>query len=129
MNNDRIPLAAGDELPPLPVSVGVAANDRYWAGAGIEHPARRAGVLYPPLAANLTILLVQQLVDEPLLHTAQRLVCHAAALAPADLLVRGRCVRRFSRRGRDYAVIEAHVEGPDGTTLWTSTATFTPVRR
>ena len=125
------PLAAwpeGATLPPLPVAVSEAANDRYWAGAGIEPASHPAGLLYPPMAANLTILAVQQAVDEPLLHTGQRLRCHRALPAPAGLLVRGRCVRRFEQRGRDDAVVEAEIEGPDGAPLWSSVATFTPVR-
>ena len=121
-------LAVGAEAPALPVTVSRAANDRYWAGVGIEHPARAAGVLFPPMAANLTVLWVQQLVDEPLLHTAQRLVCHARAAAPADLVVHGRVAERFTRRGREYAVVEAVVVEAAGAALWTSTATFTTVR-
>ena len=128
MNRELTAWAEGAALPPLPVRVGEAANDRYWAGAGIEPAARPAGLLYPPMAANLTILAVQQVVDEPLLHTAQRLRCHRALLAPADLVVRGRCARRFEKRGRSYAVVEAEIDGPDGGPLWTSIATFTPVR-
>jgi hypothetical protein len=121
-------LRLGAELGPMPVTVSAAANDRYWEGAGLDSPARRAGVLYPPLAANLTILLVQRHVTQPLLHTAQRLVCHARGDAPADLVVQGRLLRRYEKRGRDYAVVEAEVTMSDGAALWTSTATFTPVR-
>jgi hypothetical protein len=121
-------LRLGAELGPMPLTVSAAANDRYWEGAGLDPPARRAGVLYPPLAANLTILLVQRHVTQPLLHTAQRLVCHARGGAPADLVVHGRLLRRYEKRGRDYAVVEAEVTTSDGAALWTSTATFTPVR-
>ena len=128
MNSAWAALSEGAELPPLPVAVSEAANDRYWAGAGIDPSARPPGVLFPPMAANLTILAVQQAVGEPLLHTAQRLRSHRSLPAPADLVVRARCVRRFDKRGRDYAVVEAEVEGPDGRPLWTSVATFTPVR-
>ena len=128
MNRELTAWAEGAALPPLPVRVGEAANDRYWAGAGIEPASHPAGLLYPPMAANLTILAVQQAVDEPLLHTGQRLRCHRALPAPAGLLVRGRCVRRFEQRGREYAVVEAEIEGPDGAPLWSSVATFTPVR-
>jgi len=91
------------------------------------HPARAAGRLYPPMAANLTILLVQTVVAEPLLHTAQRLVCHRAADAGTELLVAGEVASRFTRRGREYAVVDASITLPDGELLWTSQATFTPV--
>jgi hypothetical protein len=129
MNTGLVALPEGAILPPLPIAVSEPANARYWAGAGIEPGARPDGVLYPPMAANLTILAVQQVVDEPLLHTAQHLICHRALPAPADLVVRARCARRFEKRGRDYAVVEAEVDGPDGALLWTSVATFTPVRQ
>jgi hypothetical protein len=122
-------LAEGTELGPLPLTVGEAANDRYWAGAGIDHPARRAGFLYPPMAANLTILLVQTQLPLPMLQTAQRLECHRAGRAPADLVVTGVVAQRFAKRGREYMVVEATVGVVDEAPLWTSVATFTPVTR
>ncbi len=121
-------LRVGAALPRLPVAVSVAANDRYWAGAAIEHPARAARLLYPPMAANLTILAVGQVVEEVLLHTRQRLVCHATASAPEDLEVRAAVTDRFEKRGRSYLVVEADVATAAGTRLWTSVATFTPAR-
>jgi hypothetical protein len=128
MNRRLGEVSEGAALEPLRLSLSAAANDRYWEGAGIDHPARRARVLYPPLAANLTILLVQGRVDEALLHTEQRLVCHRGAQAPVDLVVEGRVARRFVKRGRDYAVVEATVTTGAGELLWTSVSTFTPVR-
>lgn len=119
-------LAEGVELGPLRLAVGEAANDRYWAGAGVEHPAREAGALYPPMAANLTILLVQTQLATPLLHTAQRLECHGRAVAPADLVVNGVVTARFAKRDREYMVVEAVVSRGEEP-LWTSVATFTPV--
>src|SRR5262245_475403 len=38
---------AGTELGPLRVTVSPAANERYWASAGVDHPALREGALYP----------------------------------------------------------------------------------
>ena len=111
------------------MTVSAAANDRYWEGAGIEHPARAAGLLYPPMAANFTILLFQTVADRPLLHTAQRLVCHRSAHAEVELTVTGRVLDRFEKREREYAVVEAEVSLPTGDPLWTSTATFTEVQR
>src|SRR4051794_41820825 len=67
---------AGTELRPLRITVSAAANERYWASAGVDHPALRQGALYPPVAANLTILLFQTVATRPLLHTSQRLVSH-----------------------------------------------------
>ena len=118
-------LTVGDDLGPLVVELSEAANDRSWAAAGIDHPARTAGALYPPFAANLTIMAVQTVVARPLLQTAQLLVCHRQARAGVALTVRGRVTDRFEKRGRDYAVIDATVLLPDDDPLWTSRATFT----
>ena len=114
----------GTRLGPLVVSVSKAANQRYWASAGVDHPALRQGALYPPLAANLTVLLFQTVTDRPLLHTAQRLVSHRRGKAGSELTVTGSVTVRYEKRGRDYAVVEAVVALPGGESLWTSRATF-----
>jgi acyl-coenzyme A synthetase/AMP-(fatty) acid ligase len=117
-------LPAGTALGPVTYTVSRAANERYWHSAAVDHPLLRAGALYPPLAANLTVLLFQRAVPEPLLHTAQRLVCHRRASAGVTLTVTGVLAQRFEKRGREYAVVEAEIALPDGSPLWTSTATF-----
>ena len=117
-------VTVGTTFGPVTYAVSEAANDRYWEGAGIEHPARDAGVLYPPMAANLTILAVQTVAPDPLLHTEQTLVAHTSAQAPADLEVRGAVTRRFAKRGREYLEVTTVVATDDGTHLWTSIATF-----
>lgn len=114
----------GTVLGPVAFTVSAAANERYWSAAGIDHPALRRGALYPPLAANLTILLFQTVIDRPMIQTAQRLVCHRRGEVGAELTVRGAVVERYEKRGREYAVVEATVELPGGDPLWTSTATF-----
>jgi hypothetical protein len=114
----------GTALGPLRVTVSAAANERYWASAGVDHEALRNGALYPPIAANLTILLFQTVATLPLLHTSQRLVAHRRGNAGAELTVTGTVTDRYEKRGRDYAVIHAVVALPDGEPLWTSTATF-----
>jgi hypothetical protein len=114
----------GTELGPLQITVSPAANERYWGSAGADHPLLRHGALYPPIAANLTILLFQTVARRPLLHTAQRLVCHRRGEAGAELSVTGVIAERYEKRGREYAVVEAVVALPDGDPIWTSTATF-----
>jgi hypothetical protein len=116
--------AVGTELGPLQITVSPAANERYWGSAGADHPLLRQGALYPPIAANLTILLFQTVATRPLLHTAQRLVCHRRGEAGTELSVTGTVAERYEKRGREYAVVEAVVALPDGEALWTSTATF-----
>jgi hypothetical protein len=116
--------AVGTALGPLRITVSAAANERYWASAGVDHPALREGALYPPVAANLTILLFQTVATRPLLHTAQRLVSHRRGGAGSELTVTGTVLDRYEKRGREYAVVHAVIALPDGKPLWTSTATF-----
>jgi hypothetical protein len=117
-------LAVGDRFGPLTLAISRAANERYWAAAGVDHPALRAGALYPPIAANLTILAVQTVVDQALLQTAQRVVSHRRADADVELTVTGTVTDRYEKRGREYAVVTADITLPDGSALWTSVATF-----
>jgi len=114
----------GTDLGPLRITVSAAANERYWASAGVDHPALREGALYPPVAANLAILLFQTVATRPLLHTSQRLVSHRRGEAGSELTVTGTVVDRYEKRGREYAVVDAVIALPDGQPLWTSTATF-----
>jgi acyl dehydratase len=80
------------------------------------------------MAANLTILLVQQQAPEALLHAEQSLASLGLAEADVDLVVNGLVAERFEKRGRDYAVIDATVAAAGGDQLWQSRATFTPTR-
>jgi hypothetical protein len=118
-------LAAGTALEPLSLAISEAANDRYWDGAGVEHPLRHAGALYPLIAANLTILTFGRLCPDAMIQTRQRLVCHRRADAPATLRTTGSVSERYERRGRAYVVIEATV-WVDDARLWSSTVHFTP---
>ena len=109
---------------PVRYPISEAANDRYWEGAGIDHPARRSGLLYPPMAANLTIIGLQTVAPAPLLHTAQRLIAHRAVTAPVDVVVTGSITDRTHKRGREYLEVTAEITTADGEPLWTSIATF-----
>jgi hypothetical protein len=121
-------VAEGDSLGPFEVTVSEAANERYWRAAGVEHPALAAGTLYPPIAANLTILMFQQHCPHAMIQTHQRLRCHRSERAGAPLVVTGRVVARYLKRERDYVDIEAVVHTADQPhePLWTSNVTFTP---
>jgi len=118
-------LGAGTTLEPLTLEISEAANDRYWDGAGVDHPLRRAGALYPLIAANLTILTFGRLCPDAMIQTRQALVCHRRANAPAALRTTGRVTECYERRGRSYVVVEATV-WVDDDRLWTSTVHFTP---
>ena len=121
-------LRPGQELGPLRLTVSEAANERYWRAAGVDHPRLRAGALYPPIAANLTILCFQLTVPDAMIQTRQRLRCHRAVLAGGELVTTGRVVDRYEKRGRDYVDLEARVvtsDAPDAP-LWDSWVTFTP---
>jgi hypothetical protein len=119
-------LAVGTPVGPFTVAVSRAANERYWTAAGADHPVLRAGALYPPIAANLTVLTVQTVYEGALLQTAQRIVAHRRADAGTELTTTGAVTERFEKRGRDYAVVTADITLPDGDLLWTSIATFSP---
>ncbi len=118
-------LTVGDSFGPVEYDVSASANDRYWRGAGVEHPLRGAGLLYAPMAANLTILALQTVAPAPLLHTRQRLTSHRAAMAPATIIVTGTVTDRYERRGREYLEVTAELS-VNGEALWTSIATFIP---
>jgi hypothetical protein len=121
-------LAPGAPIGPFRLTVSAAANERYWRAAGVEHPALRAGALYPPIAANLTVLAFQERCPEPVIQTRQRLVCHRRADAGTELEVLGEVTARYDKRGRTYVDIEVTVSGADDPArpLWTSAVTFTP---
>ncbi len=115
----------GQRLGPVTFAVSGTANERYWAAAGVEHPLRAAGALYPPMGANLTILLFQTVYPRPMLQTTQRLVCHQRADADQTVSVTGMVAQRYEKRGREYAVIQAVIALEDQSPLWTSIVTFT----
>ncbi len=114
----------GTPVGPFTVAISPAANERYWASAGVDHPALRAGALYPPIAANLTVLATQTVVDRALIQTVQRIVSHRQAAAGVELTVTGAVTDRYEKRGREYAVVTVDITLPDGSLLWSSVATF-----
>jgi hypothetical protein len=121
-------LEAGTPLPPLQLTISAAANERYWRAAGVDHPALAAGTLYPPIAANLTVLCFGQACTEPVIQTRQRLRCHRRAQAGSELHTTGRVTAQYENRGRRYVDVEAVVattDAPDDP-LWTSEVSFTP---
>jgi len=121
-------LRAGQALEPLRLTVSAAANERYWRAAGVSHPRLAAGALYPPIAANLTILCFQQTVPDAMIQTRQRLKCHRIAGVGVELRATGLVVDRYEKRGREYVDIEARVVTADAldAPLWDSWVTFTP---
>jgi hypothetical protein len=128
LSNTWSSLAPDQPLGPMRLTISVAANERYWRAAGVDHPLLRAGALYPPIAANLTVLCFQQTCPDAMIQTRQRLKSHRIAQAGTDLVTFGRVVARYEKRGRDYVDIEVAVittDAPDQP-LWTSWVTFTP---
>jgi hypothetical protein len=128
LSNAWAELVPEQPLGPMRLAISPAANERYWRAAGVDHPALRAGALYPPIAANLTILCFQQTCPDAMIQTRQRLKCHRVVQAGAELITFGRVVTRYEKRGREYVDIEVAVivaSEPDQP-LWTSWVTFTP---
>jgi hypothetical protein len=131
MNNISRPfadMAAGTALPELRVTVSAAANERYWRAAGVQHPSLEAGALYPPIAANLTVLCFAQVCPDAMIQTRQRLRCHRIAPAGAELVTRGQVTDRYEKRGRIYVDVATTVTTTDApaTPLWSSEVSFTP---
>src|SRR5262249_49864689 len=112
----------------LALTISPAANERYWRAAGVDHPALRAGALYPPIATNLTVLLFGQACSDPVIQTRQRLECHDRADAGSELVARGSVVDVYETRGRAYVDVEAVIStrATPHVPLWTSTVSFTP---
>jgi hypothetical protein len=118
----------GTVLGPFACTVSAAANERYWRAAGVSHPALEAGALYPPIAANLTILMFLETCPHPMIQTSQVLQCHRAVDAGTPLVVTGHVTARYEKRGRAYVDVEANIAtaaAPDEP-VWTSTVSFTP---
>jgi len=121
-------LTAGTPLPLLRLTVSPEANERYWRAAGVSHPVLAAGALYPPIAANLTVLCFGQVCPEPVIQTRQRLRCHRRTDAGIELRTTGRVTAQYEKRGRRYVDVEAIVataDAPDDP-LWISQVSFTP---
>jgi hypothetical protein len=122
-------LMPGTLLEPLHVTVSPAANERYWRSAGVDHPALAAGALYPPIAANLTVLCFAQVCPDAMIQTRQLLRCHRRVEAGAELVTTGRVSRRYDKRDRTYVDVETTVATADAPLqpVWTSEVSFTPV--
>src|SRR5271154_2026899 len=121
-------LTAGRPLGPMRLRISTAANERYWRAAGVDHPLLGGGALYPPIAANLTVLCFQQTCPDAMIQTRQRLKCYRIAASGSELLTTARVVDRYDKRGREYVDIEATIttaDAPDSA-LWESWVTFTP---
>jgi hypothetical protein len=121
-------LTPGTVLEPLRITISAAANERYWRAAGVDHPALAAGALYPPIAANLTVLCFGQLCPDAMIQTRQTLHCHRRVDAGVELVTTGRITERYEKRDRVYVDVETTVataDAPDDP-LWTSEVSFTP---
>lgn len=121
-------LAAGLDLGRLVLAISPAANERYWRAAGLDHPALRAGALYPPIATNLTVMLFGATCPDPVIQTSQRLRCHRRAAAGSELITTGRVTDRYEKRGREYVDVHTEITTADAPdlALWSSDVSFTP---
>jgi hypothetical protein len=118
----------GTRLGPLRVVVSATANERYWRAAGVDHPALAGGALYPPIAANLTVLCFAQSCPDAMIQTRQYLRCHRIVPAGAELVTTGQVARRYEKRGRAYIDVDTVVTTSDAADdpVWTSSVSFTP---
>ena len=121
-------MVPGTELGPFRVTVSAAANERYWRAAGIDHPTLAAGALYPPIAANLTVLCFGRVCPDAMIQTRQHLRCHRKVAAGVELVTTGKVSRRYDKRGRTYVDVQtvvATADRPDEP-VWSSEVSFTP---
>jgi hypothetical protein len=121
-------LTPGTVLGPLRLTISAGANERYWRAAGVDHPLLEAGALYPPIAANLTVLCFGQVCPDAVIQTRQDLYCHRRVDAGVELVTTGRISQRYEKRGRTYVDVETTVttaDAPDDP-VWTSSVSFTP---
>src|SRR5436309_14833533 len=102
-------MTPGTLLDPLRLTVSATANERYWRAAGVEHPALVAGALYPPIAANLTVLCFAQVCPDAMIQTRQHLRCHRRAEAGVELVTTGQVTQRYEKRGRTYVDVATTV--------------------
>src|SRR3954469_11986360 len=102
-------MTPGTLLDPLGLTVSATANERYWRAAGVDHPALAAGALYPPIAANLTVLCFAQVCPDAMIQTRQNLRCHRRVAAGVELVTTGRIAQRYEKRGRTYVDVETKV--------------------
>lgn len=121
-------MAPGTVLGPLSLTVSEAANRRYWQAAGVDHPVLAAGALYPPIAANLTVLCFAQVCSDAMIQTRQSLRCHRRVEAGVELVTTGRVARRYEKRGRTYIDVETTVAtaAAPADPVWSSEVSFTP---
>jgi hypothetical protein len=121
-------MAPGTELGLFRVTVSAAANERYWRAAGVDHPALAAGALYPPIAANLTVLCLGRVCPDAMIQTRQHLRCHRKVAAGVELVTTGKVSRRYEKRGRTYVDVETMVATADrpDEAVWSSEVSFTP---
>lgn len=125
MHNPSSPFPEpGADLGVLDLDVSAEANDRYWRGAGIDHEARDAGLLFPLMGVNFTMLLIQRSVPTGVLHTWARIRSHAGVAAPAPLTISGRVTERWVRRSRDYFTVASEVRDAEGAPVWTLESDF-----
>src|SRR3954471_17228906 len=99
----------GTVLPPLRLTISATANERYWRAAGVDHATLAAGALYPPIAANLTVLCLGQTCPDAMIQTRQYLRCHRRVSAGTELVTTGEVVRRYEKRGRTYIDVDTTV--------------------
>jgi hypothetical protein len=121
-------LRTGTALGPLRLRMSAAANARYWQAAGLDHALLRAGALYPPVAANLTVLVFGEHCPDAVIQTRQRLRCHRIASAETDLVTTAEITATYEKRGRAYCDVLATITTSDAPNdpLWTSEVSFTP---
>jgi hypothetical protein len=122
-------LVEGRELGPLEVTITPEANERFWTGVGVDHPAIAEGVLYPPIGVQFAIMLTRAAVaPDEVLHAGQTLQCHRVAHAGTPLVTSATVRNRYDKRGRTFVEVASETVTADGREpVWSGVSTFVAI--
>lgn len=123
-------IAEGEDLGAVRLRLGRELVDAYLEGiAESARPLFRKEGLVPPTMMHVAKLrlLTTRFPAGPgpnaRMHYRFATQFHSAAHVGEELVVEGRCARRYIKRGRPYVELEFEVRGSDGRLVWTAVDT------
>ena len=119
----------------MAASASVAEATEYVARVGIKESPRwtgKAARLHPGwLASRATRLIEHSYQHYPALHARSQIQHCGAAMAGQGVVVSGRIVEGYERKGHEYMVLDCWIAGEDGQDLVAhrQTAIYRPASR
>ena len=116
-------LPVGQDVPSMAVPVSVAAAEEYVArtGVGAEDGSLwtgRGARLHPAwLASRATRLIGHSYQHYPALHARSQIQHCGVAMAGQTMVMSGRIVEGYERKGHEYMVLDCWIAGEDGRDL------------